>query len=42
MKPSSFSGEGKDVAKEAEAWVKSLDDYFLLVNTTIENESMIA
>ena len=42
MKPSSFSGEGKDVAKEAKAWVESLDDYFLLVNTTAENESMIA
>ena len=42
MKPSSFSRERKDVAKEAKAWVESLDDYFLLVNTTAKNESMIA
>ena len=42
MRPESFSGEGKDVAKEAEAWIEALDDYFLLVNTSAENESMIA
>ena len=42
MKPSSFSGEGKDVAKEAKAWIKALDDYFLLINTSAENKSMIA
>ena len=42
MKPSSFYGEGKDVAKEAKVWVKSLDNYFLLVNMTVENKSMIA
>ena len=42
MKPASFLGEGKDVAKEAEAWIKALDDYFLLINTSVENESMIA
>jgi len=42
MKTSSFFGEGKDVAKEVEACIKSLDDYFLLVNTMVENESMIA
>ena len=42
MKPSSFFGQGKDVAKEAEPWIEALDDYFLLINTSIENESMIA
>ena len=42
MKPSSFFGEEKDVAKEAEAWIEALDDYFLLINTLAENESMIA
>ena len=41
MKPSSFCGEGKDVAKETEAWIKALDDYFLLINTAVENKSMI-
>ena len=42
MKPSSFSREGKDVAKEAKAWIEALDDYFLLMNTSTENKSMIA
>ena len=42
MKPASFSGEGGDVAKEAETWIEALDDYVLLVNTTAKNESMIA
>ena len=42
MKPSSFYGEGKDVAKEAKSWIEALDDYFLLINTSAENESMIA
>ena len=42
MKPSSFSGEGKDVAKEAKVWIEALDDYFLLINMLAENESMIA
>ena len=32
---------GKDVAKEVEAWVESLDDYFLLVNLMAKNEFMI-
>ena len=30
------------MTKEAKAWIESLDDYFLLVNTIAENESMIA
>ena len=30
------------MAKEAKSWIKSLDDYFLLVNTRTKNESMIA
>ena len=42
MKPSSFSREGKDVAKEAEAWIEALDGYFLLINMSAENKSMIA
>ena len=42
MNPSSFFGEGKDVAKEAEAWIEALDDYFMLINTSAKNESMIA
>ena len=42
MKPSSFFGEGKEVAKEAKAWIKSLDNYFVLINMSAENESMIA
>ena len=42
MKPSSFFGEGKDVSKEAEAWIEALHDFFLLINTSAENESMIA
>ena len=41
MEPSYFFGKGKYVAKEAKACVKSLDDYFLLVNTTAENEFLI-
>ena len=41
MKPSSFAGEGKDVAKEVEAWIESLDGYFLLVNMMVENENMV-
>ena len=42
MKPSSFLGEGKDVSKEAEALIKALEDYFLLINTSTKNKSMIA
>ena len=38
MKPSSFFEEEKDVAKETEAWIKALDDYFLLINMSTKKQ----
>lgn len=42
MQPPSFMGEEKDIAKEEEAWIKAMDDYFTSTKTTTANRSMLA
>ena len=41
MQPPSFNGEGRDIEKNAKAWIEHMDDYFTAAGTTPANQSML-
>ncbi|MCO5548440.1 hypothetical protein L7F22_001896 [Adiantum nelumboides] len=36
-----FKGEGPNIERDVEAWIEAMDDYFLAVGTTPENQAML-
>ena len=39
--PGYFSGEGDDVGKQLEEWLKKMEDYFDLAHSSKENKAMM-
>ena len=36
-----FKGEGKDVERDAEVWIETMDDYFNIAHTSTKNLGML-
>lgn len=41
LQPPNFKGEGKDVERDAEVWIETMDDYFNIPHTSTRNRAML-